>query len=657
MSYRYDDSKYFNPSLYGLEKIECGVRELINQASYLEDEKKQQLVDCCFFAAQAHLKQKRRSGEPYICHPLKVAEILAREVRFGLTVLQAAVLHDVIEDTDVQKPEIEAIFGAEIANLVDGVSKLEKEKGLSRQELQARTFEKLVHAMEADPRVVMIKFADRMHNMQTLGALKPDARRRIAQETLDVYVPIASRLGMFVFKTELEELVFKQVHPWRYDVFRRVLEGSEAREETVQTITGFLQDVFQELNISASIRRRRRSLYSIYKKVQKSHFNSRRPLEHASIPFIILTENVDDCYRILGLVHRFYTPVFHKLADYIASPKANGYQSIHTSVLTGDRRVVNFQIRTKAMHAVAESGIIAIWRYHNQVKNNPEKKVLSKDKPMRRWLENIKFLSDLATTPVEFYEEAKRDLADFDMHVLTPKGEPIGLPRGASVIDFAYHVHPDVGNRLERVKVNGVDVPLDYQLSDGQTVEAFTSPHARPCSAWLDCVVTARARAAVRHYLRDLPDDELSQIGYEEIERFLSDKGLKYRDLEKRLSKLAKTYPEVGTLAKLLQKVALCELEKNDIMRDLQNSIYQGGIFSSITVEVVNKLGVIAVLSETIAEHEADISRIRFPENIGVDEVFLVFELHLPCRLKLDVLLDSLRQLDVVKNVKNEEIV
>ncbi|MBS9777775.1 MAG: RelA/SpoT family protein [Gammaproteobacteria bacterium] len=655
MTYRYEKNKYFDSSLYGLNDIECGVTHLVKQADYLSENEKQQLIDCCFFAAQSHREQKRRSGEPYICHPLKVAEILAKEVRFDLPVLQAAVLHDVIEDTDVTKPEVEAVFGKEVANLVDGVSKLEKESGLSPKELQARTFEKLVHAMQADPRVVMIKFADRMHNMQTLVALRPDKRRRIARETLDVYVPIASRLGMYIFKSELEELVFKQVHPWRYDIMHRLLEGNAPLQNTVDDVIQTLQNAFCEESISVSIRERRRSLSSVYQKIKKSH-NNRRPLENVSIPFVILTDSIEDCYRALGLIHQIYTPVFLKLVDYIASPKVNGYQSLHTSVLTSDRRVINFQIRTKAMHAVAESGIIAIWRYHNQNKKTGVNRGLSKDKSMRRWLDDIKLLSSLSTTPVEFYEAVKRDLSRFEMQVLTPKGEPIGLPNKATVIDFAYHIHTGIGNQLESAKVNGVDVPLDYQLSDGQTVEVFTNVNASPRTSWFSSIKTARARTGIRHYLQSLPKEELATIGYSKIKKYLKSKGLEYRDLEKQLSLIAEKHGDIKSLCELLCKVAVCEIKTKRLMKELKESVCKESVSAKLAISAYNDLGVLAALSDIIAKHEANIVRIHFPNNVESGEMTLVFELDLPSTSYLDILVKSLRQSDTVKTIKKEEI-
>lgn len=650
----FQTASYYNADLYGLDAIKSAITQLLKQADYLNTDEKQQLIDSCFFAAVAHEGQKRRSGEPYICHPIKVAEILAKEVRFDLPVLQAAVLHDVIEDTPVEKAAVSSAFSEEVAALVDGVSKLEKDKNVSPQELQARTFTKLVVAMEADPRVVMIKFADRMHNMQTLGALRPEKRRRIAQETLDVYVPIAGRLGMFTFQTEMEELAFKHMYPWRYRIIAKLLQDNAAREATAEDVSNVLSMALREENIAASIRKRRRNLFHMYKKLEKMRFK-RRPLEKASIPFIILTNSAEDCYRALGLIHQIYTPISKKLADFIASPKVNGYQSLHTSVLTDDRRVINFQIRTKAMHAIAESGIIAIWREHNKSQKQVTISTLPHDKSMRRWLGNIKGLSSLATDPLEFYEAVKRDLIGFEMQVLTPKGEPVALPEGATVIDFAYHVHIDVGDHLGSAQVNGVDVSIDYQLSHGQTVEIFTHAAAAPRSIWLKRAKTERARTAIRHYLQQLPAEKLEKIGLKTLKHYLSRRGISYRQLKPLLSEIAKKRYQI-TRQELLHRIALYRIKRSEIAKALQNASQESAIKSTITIRVINQPGTLATVADAIAASSTNILRIDFPENTHTEEVTMKFELHLDNMQQLETVTHSLNQLSLVKQVKHQEI-
>lgn len=652
MAAKFQGSPYYQATLYGLEAIEDSITQLLRQATYLEDEERLQLIDCCFFAARAHEGQKRRSGEPYVCHPIKVAEILASEVHFNLPVLEAAVLHDVIEDTDTDKSTVAEAFSDEVADLVDGVSKLEKEKNISPQELQARTFAKLVQAMQADPRVVMIKFADRMHNMQTLGALRPEKRRRIAQETLDVYVPIATRLGMYVFKTRLEELVFQQLYPWRYRTVKKLLEESEYRATLTKSIREHLVKHFESENINVLVRKRLRNLYEIYTKLEKLRF-SRKTLDSASIPFVILTDSIEDCYRALGLIHQLYTPIAKKLSDYIALPKVNGYQSLHTSVLAENRQVISFQIRTKAMHSVAESGIISIWRYHNQAMSRDGFKGVSQDKYMRRWLKNIKSLSTLDTDPLEFYEAVKRDLTGSQIQVLTPKGEPIALPEGATVVDFAYYIHSDIANHLSSARVNGVDVPLDYQLSSGQTVELTSNSTATPQCAWLRHVKTGRARTTIRYYLRHLPSEQLEKQGYTELEAFLSRRGVSYPSLDRLLRKAAEQKQQ--SLEELLQSIALYEISWKGLLETLQSIAHHEGMVSGLRIEMNNHPGVLAAVADTIGLFKANILGIHFPNNMQSEKVTIQFKIHVESQRQIESIEAHIRELDSVNHVTYEE--
>lgn len=653
MASRYQDSRYYQADLYGLAAIEQAILNLNKQADYLNSEEKQRLIDCCFFAAIAHEGQKRRSGEPYVCHPIKVAEILAKEVRFNLPVLTAAVLHDVIEDTPKTKEEIIDGFGVEVASLVDGVSKLEKSASISPKEHQARTFEKLVYAMEADPRVVMIKFADRMHNMQTLGALRPDKRRRIAQETLDVYVPIATRLGMYIFKTQLEELAFKHVYPWRYQIIEKLLRDNEVREAVALAVAKYVTEESKKENITIILRRRRRNLYNVYKKLEKIRFSNRRPLENASIPFIVLTNTIEDCYRILGLIHQLYAPVFKKLSDYIASPKVNGYQSIHTSVLTTDRRVINFQIRTKEMHTTAEAGLVAIWRYHNE-KNHSFGLSLPKEKSFKRWLSSIKSTSTETRSPIEFYEAVKQDLTGYEVQVLTPKGEPVALPSGATVIDFAYYIHSDLGNHLHKVEVNGVEVPFDFELTTGQTVEVFTQTASTPQSHWMTLAVTARAKTSIKHYLRGLNTQTLSAMGRQELVDYLASKKITYRHLDKLIQGVAEKQYHI-TESELLSRLALHELESETVAYYLRRLSNEFGMTAKLSLMVYNQPGVLAKIAEILGDNGANIYCIDFPDNTRAEELLMVFEIQVAQSVDLEVIVKQLTQLKIVKYLTNEE--
>jgi len=648
-------SPYFNADLYGISDIEKSIDNLLSQTYYLSNPEKQKLLDCCFFAANAHNSQKRRSGEPYICHPIKVAEILAKEVRFDASVLQAAVLHDVIEDTPTSKAEVTSVFGKEIAQLVDGVSKLEKDSNVSPEELQARTFEKLAIAMDADPRVVMIKFADRMHNMQTLGALNTGKQRRIAQETLDVYVPIAARLGMFIFKMQLEESAFYYLHPWRYQIIKNLLNNNSAREKTIADITDTVAQELSTHQLSGSIRPRRLGVFSAYKKIKKMGSRN-EPIENASIPLILIMDDIDGCYRALGLLHQLYSPIFRKLTDYIASPKINGYQSIHTAVLNHKRQVITFQIRTKEMHGVAESGIIAIWRYHNQTNSIFGLKGLPRDKYMRRWLGNIKSLSDLSSNYLEYYEAVKRDLTGFDIQVFTPKGEPIALPEGACVIDFAYHIHTELGNHLAYAKVNGVDVTIDYQLNEGQTVELFTdNSNAMPDGDWLSHVKTGRARTAIRHFLNNLPKRQLTDMGLRTLEAYLQKHHVSYRHLGTMLDKISDNKPSLSTEL-LLRKIALQDIKCQDVFEQLQTITSQDRNNFSIRVRVQNQPGVLASVVRIIAHHEVNILRIHFPDDMRAKMVVISFEISMEFLSQLDHIIEVLNALHFVKDIQYEEL-
>lgn len=646
MTSNYSDTDFYCGDLYNLSAIEDSVADLARQARYLDTDERLQLINCCFFAARAHEGQRRHSGEPYICHPIKVAEILAKEEIFELAVLQAAVLHDVIEDTDTDKDTVSRMFSEEVANLVDGVSKLEKDKSVSPKELQARTFEKLVFAMVADPRVVMIKFADRMHNMQTLDALRPEKRQRIAHETLEVYVPIAARLGMSHFKTELEELAFKHLLPWRYQVIKRLVKDNKSREDAMTKVSGELTQRFSQAGMTISLRKRRRNLYHVYRKLARNRRN-RRPLENASIPFILIAETTEDCYRALYHIHDCYAPIANKLVDYISSPRVNGYRSLHTAVLTEDRRVINFQIRTQEMHNVAESGIIAILR--------EEKSNLQQDQSIQRWLRNLMSMTRFTDSPIEYYEAVKSDLIGFDIQVFTPKGEPIALPNGATVIDFAYHIHSDIGNYLARVKVNDIAVTADYQLSDGQTIELSTSTTPAPNPGWLKHAKTARARSAIRHFLRTLPPEDLQQSGLTELENHLHKHALSYRYLMKMLEDIATTQYQVST-GELLQKIALRDVKCRQIRKTLQKMSQQNGVTSTLAVEVINQPGVLATIAETIANYQANILRIHFPDNMQAEMVVMKFEIHVELLSQLDSIVTSLKAVRFVKHVNYEEV-
>lgn len=498
-------------------------------AHYLDPEDMAVLLRTAVYGAKAHEGQMRQSGGPYFTHPIAVAEILASQ-RFDLPVLQAGLLHDVLEDTAVSKAEMAATFGNEVTELVDGVSKLDRLKDQAPQQVQAESFKKMLVATTDDPRVIIIKLADRLHNMRTLGALRRDKRIRKAKETLDIYASIAGRLGLFYFRMQLEDLVFSHLYPWRYAVLQKHYQQRFANNHAAHKVRHDLLPTLKSMGIKASITKRQRHLWGVYQRMQrKQSFDA----ACRTIPIRIITDSIDDCYRVLGVLHGIYRPISGKFEDYIAAPKSNGYRSLHTSVLTASGEVLNVQIRTHDMHSLAEMGIIAIWYQH--VKNRSvqlEKHTIEAEKYMRDWLSRLREVQNITHDPLEFYDAIKKELSPGDIHVYTPKGEVIDLPRGATPVDFAYAVHTRIGNHCAAAKVNGELYPIFRPLEIAQTVEIITRPESHPNIGWLQFVVTAKARAGVNHYIRSLQYKEAQQLGRELLDKSLHERGSSLRAME-----------------------------------------------------------------------------------------------------------------------------
>lgn len=483
---------------------------------YLEPGQVEQLREACHFAAEAHAGIYRKSGEPYIFHPLAVARILAN-VRFDHETLQAALLHDVIEDTHYNKEHISSRFGPEVADLVDGVSKLTQIQFNSKLEAQAENFRKMFLAMANDLRVIMIKLADRLHNMRTLGAMRPESRRRIARETLEIYAPIAGRLGMNHLRQELENLGFNHLHPLRYRVLQdavRKLSGN--RHEIISQLETRIDVRMRDESIPARVMGRGKHLWGIYQKMRDKHLPFREV--HDVYAVRIIVDTADTCYRALGVMHSLYKPIMGRFKDYIAIPKANGYQSLHT-VLFGPNGVpIEVQIRTEDMHIMAEVGVAAHWRY----KSDGDGQGSYAQQRAREWLRKLLDMQRRAGNPVEFLESVKVDLFPDEIYVFTPRGEIIELPRGATAVDFAYAIHSDVGNTCVGAKIDRRLAPLRTPLTTGQTVEVIITPTARPNPAWLNFVVTAKARASIRHYLKHLQREEAILLGKRLLEKALA---------------------------------------------------------------------------------------------------------------------------------------
>jgi len=483
--------------------------------SYLEPEQVQEVYRAYLFGAEAHDGQHRLSGEPYIYHPVAAARILA-DLRLDHKSIIAAILHDVIEDTSMVKEQIAAEFGSDVADLVDGVSKLTQIEFETQAEAQAENFRKMLLAMVRDIRVILVKLADRLHNMRTLRVMRPDKRRRIARETLDIYAPIANRLGINALRVELEDLGFEALYPLRYKVLKKAVSNARGhRKEVLKKIeTSIKRRVHQE-NIDGRILGREKHLYSLYKKIRDKTLSFEEIYDVYA--FRIVVDKVDTCYRVLGVMHNLYKPVPGKFKDYIAIPKANGYQSLHT-ILFGPYGVpLEVQIRTEEMDKVAESGVAAHWVYKSSGEGLDQM-----HSGAREWLRELLEMQKHSGNSLEFLESVKLDLFPDAVYVFTPAGEIMKLPHGATVIDFAYAVHTDIGNTCIAAKINRQLVPLRSTLHNGQTVEVVTAEGARPSPAWLSFVVSAKARSNIRHHQKNLKREEAIDLGRRMLDRALA---------------------------------------------------------------------------------------------------------------------------------------
>jgi RelA/SpoT family (p)ppGpp synthetase len=507
---------------YGRRSI--GISQLVSKLEgYLPPEEVERVQDAYDFAFEAHQGQRRRSGEPYITHPVAVADLLA-DLRLDPQTLIAAILHDVIEDTPTLKEEIHRRFGAEVAELVDGVSKLDQIQFKSREEAQAESFRKMLFAMVRDIRVIMVKLADRTHNMRTLGAMPPGKRRMVARETLEIYAPIAHRLGMHAIKTELEDLGFRSLYPRRYRVIESAVRRAKGNQKQfVGRIADALKSALDKAGIQARIEGREKDPYSIYQKMRRKKVALNEIIDVYG--FRIVVDTADTCYRTLGNVHAVFKPMPGRFKDYIAIPRANGYQSLHTTLFGPNGMPVEVQIRTDDMHKIAESGIAAHWQYKAGDAGDR-----AHSERAREWLQQLVEIQQGGSSE-EFLESVKVDLFPDKVYVFTPKGDIRRLPRGATCVDFAYAVHTDVGNRCVAAKVDRRLVPLRTQLRNGQTVEVITAKGATPNPSWANFVVTAKARAAIRQYLKNLKRSEAIELGKRLLNQALEEFSLSLRKL------------------------------------------------------------------------------------------------------------------------------
>ncbi len=555
----------------------CGFLE-----SYLSREQVSEVYRAYLFGAEAHEGQSRLSGEPYIYHPVAVARILAG-LRMDHQCLMAAILHDVIEDTETAKEQLAREFGPEIAELVDGVSKLTQIKFRSRAEAQAENFRKMMLAMTKDIRVILIKLADRLHNMRTLGVMGPNKARRIARETLDIYAPIANRLGINSIRHELQELGMAAHWPWRYNILRTALRKQRGnRKEVVGNIEEMLRSRLQQEGFDGEVYGREKHVYSIYRKM----LEKKLPLNELAdvYAFRIIVDSVDTCYRVLGVVHNLYRPMPGRFKDYIAIPKANGYQSIHTVLFGPHGLPIEIQIRTRDMHHVAEEGIAAHWHYKSSSTGGAMTPDTAAD-----WLRNLLDVQKDSGNSMEFLEHVKVDLFPDEVYVFTPRGQIFVLPKGATVIDFAYAVHSDVGNQCVAARVDRQLAPLRSELRNGQTVDIITKKKSRPNPAWLDFVVTGKARATIRSFLKRLEHKEAVQLGRRLLKRELKTLGRKLDDVSEQEKLTLLKEIGLGSFDKLLEQIGLgnrmCKLVARMLASGEAHPLPEGGAAAPLSIK------------------------------------------------------------------------
>ena len=493
---------------------------LTHKLDYLDEVDTRRVRDAYRFADEAHLGQFRASGEPYITHPIAVAGLCA-DWKLDAQAIMAALMHDAMEDCGVTKIELIERFGAPTAEIVDGLTKLDKLHFSTKEESQAESFRKMLLAMARDVRVILIKLADRLHNMRTMAAMVAHKRSRIARETLDIYVPIAHRLGLNQTYRELQELSFQYINPWRHAVLAKAVRRTRGnRRDLVERIRKDVEQAFGDAEMQVEVYGREKTIFSIYNKMIEKRLTFAQVSD--IFGFRIVTRELLDCYRALGVLHQLYKPLPGRFKDYIAIPKANGYQSLHTTLVNPVGTAVEFQIRSQAMHAVAEKGIAAHWMY----KEHEGAETGSSPQQAAVWLQSLIDIQHETRDSAEFLEHLKIDLFPESVYVLTPKSRIVALPKGATPVDFAYAIHSGVGDRCVSAKVNGEAVPLRTELRSGDVIEIVTAPSSRPNPSWLNFVRTGRARSKIRHYLKNMEAEESLALGEKLLMQALRAEGL-----------------------------------------------------------------------------------------------------------------------------------
>ncbi len=493
---------------------EVALKKLLDRMEPIFSAEEIQQVEKAYTVAfDAHANQTRSSGEPYITHPISVAHIVL-DMQLDYQSVMAALLHDVLEDTSTTRNDLVETFGDEITAIVDGLSKLNYLEFKSKEEAQAESFRKMLLAMVSDIRVILIKLADRLHNMRTIGVLSRARQQRIGRETLDVYAPIAGRLGMFKIKNELEDIGFECCYPGRSRVLgAKVRQSHRNRNHVVSKIENHILTNLRAKGISASVTGREKHLFGLYRKMQRKQLSFQEVFDMFALRVVV--EDIDDCYRVLGIVHQLYTPIFSRFKDYIAKPKENGYQSLHTVLKYPDGIPVEVQIRTREMDEFAEAGIAAHWAYKEGKEND------AYEHHAQFWLNTLIDMQSNTADTLEFVESVKGELLPSDIYVFTPKGKIIELPAKATPVDFAYAVHSQIGNSCVSAKVDRNQSSLSVPLESGQTVEIITGLNTTPSPMWLNFVVTSKARTAIRHYLRQMDKSKAVEFGERLVKRAL----------------------------------------------------------------------------------------------------------------------------------------
>lgn len=544
----------------------------IDSLDYLKPEDVAKVKEAFAYAEAAHRSQRRVSGESYITHPLAVAGAVA-EWRLDATAIMAALLHDVLEDTGASKAELTERFGKPVADLVDGLSKLDKIEFSSYQEAQAENFRKMLLAMARDIRVILIKLTDRLHNMQTLGSMRPDKRRRIANETLEIYAPIANRLGLNKVYRELQDLSFMNLHPMRFGVLKKAVKAARGnRRELLTRILDGIQGKMKDHRIDAQVFGRKKSLYSIYKKMVEKRLTFSQVLDIYG--FRVVVSDVPTCYLALGALHSLYKPLPGKFKDYIAIPKANGYQSLHTTLIGPYGTPIEVQIRTEEMHHLAQEGVASHWLYKEEADGSSAEL----QNQTHKWLQSLLELQNTAGDSAEFYEHVKIDLFPDEVYVFTPKGKILTLPKGATAVDFAYAVHTDIGNRCVAAKINYELAPLRTELQNGDQVEIVTAAHANPNPSWLSYVKTGRARSKIRHFLKTQQNEESAALGERLLNQELKSLGVEPSDVpaaawdelmrESGNKPIQEIYADIGLGKRLASVVARRLMSREDVGDD-----------------------------------------------------------------------------------------